>query len=114
MKYVRNEGFVFDGTVVDTGSVDLTKWAGTSKSLYLGALNPNGGSANVNYLPPIRIYYCKLWENGALVRDWVPVQRKFDGKCGLLDKVTGNLDGYYGPRADFTAHFSSGMLIIVR
>ena len=114
MKYVRNEGFVFDGTVVDAGSVDLTKWAGTSKSLYLGALNPNGGSANVDYLPPIRIYYCKLWENGALVRDWVPVQRKFDGKIGLYDKVTGNLDGYYGNRTDFTAHFSSGLLVILR
>ena len=114
MKYVRNVGFVFDGTVVDAGSVNLTKWAGTGKAIYLGALNPNGGSANADYLPPIRIYYCKLWEDGALVRDWVPVQRKFDGKIGLYDKVTGNLDGYYGNRTDFTAHFSSGMLIIVR
>lgn len=114
MKYVRDVGFEFDGTVVDAGSVNLTKWDGTSKSLYLGALNPNGGSANVAYLPPIRIYYCKLWEDGALVRDWVPVQRKFDGKIGLYDKVTGNLDGYYGDRADFTAHFSSGLLVTLR
>lgn len=114
MKYVRNKGFEFDGTVVDAGSVNLTKWDGTSKSLYLGALNPNGGSANVAYLPPIRIYYCKLWEDGALVRDWVPVQRKFDGKIGLYDKVTGNLDGYYGDRADFTAHFPSGLLVTLR
>lgn len=114
MKYVRDVGFEFDGTVVDTAPFDLTKWAGTSKSLYLGALNPNGGSANVDYLPPIRIYYCKLWEDGALVRDWVPVQRKFDGKIGLYDKVTGNLDGYYGDRTDFTAHFPSGLLVILR
>ena len=115
MKYVRNKGFEFDGTVVDAGSVNLTKWDGTSKSLYLGALNPNGGSANVAYLPPIRIYYCKLWEDGALVRDWVPVQRKFDGKIGLYDKVTGNLDGYYGDRADFTAgNPPRGLAVFVR
>lgn len=42
------------------------------------------------------------------------MQRKFDGKCGLLDKVTGNLDGYYGNRTDFTAHFLSGLIVIVR
>jgi hypothetical protein len=50
----------------------------------------------------------------ALVRDMVPVQRVYDGKCGLLDNVATNFYGYYGDRADFTAHFSSGMLIIVR
>ena len=33
MKYVRNVGFEFDGTVVDTAPFDLTKWTGTSKSL---------------------------------------------------------------------------------
>jgi len=114
MKYVRDVGFVFDGTVVDTAPFDLTKWAGTSKDLYLCGHNPNGGSANVDYIPPIRIYYCKIWKDGELVRDMVPVQRVFDGKCGLLDNVTTNFYGYYGDRADFTAHFSSGMLIIVR
>ena len=64
--------------------------------------------------PPIRIYYCKIWEDGVLVRDLVPVQRVYDGKCGLLDNVATNFYGYYGDRADFTAHFPSGMLIIVR
>ena len=114
MKYVRNEGFVFDGTVVDTAPFDLTKWAGISKDLYLCGHNPNGGSANVDYIPPIRIYYCKIWEDGELVRDMVPVQRVYDGKSGLLDNVTTNFYGYYGTRTDFTAHFSSGMLIILR
>ena len=115
MKYVRNVGFEFDGTVVDTAPFDLTTWAGTSKSLYLGALNPNGDSANVNYIPPIRIYYCKIWEDGELVRDMVPVQRVYDGKCGLLDNVTTNFYGYYGDRADFTAgNPPRGLAVFVR
>ena len=115
MKYVRNEGFSFDGSVVDTAPVDLTKWGGTSKDLYLGALNPNGGSANVDYLPPIRIYYCKIWEDGVLVRDLVPKQRVFDGKNGLLDNLTGNFYGYNGTRTDFTAFFApSGTVIVVK
>jgi len=113
MKYVLNEGFVFDGSVVDATPTILTNWEGTGKSIYLGALNANG-NVNTNYIPPIRIYYCKIWEGGELVRDMVPVQRVFDGKCGLRDNVTTNFYGYYGDRADFTAHFSSGMLIIVR
>lgn len=115
MKYVRNEGFSFDGSVVDTAPVDLTKWGGTSKDLYLGALNPNGGSANVDYLPPIRIYYCKIWEDGVLVRDLVPKQRVFDGKNGLLDNLTGNFYGYNGSRTDFTAFIPPpGTVILVK
>ena len=114
MKYVPNEGFVFDGTVIDTASVDLTKWAGTSKDLYLCANNANGASANVEQIPPIRVYYCKIWEDGDLVRDLVPVQRVFDGKNGLHDNVTGNFYGYYGTRTDFTASFPLGTVIVVR
>ena len=115
VRYVPGEGFYFDGNLVTTASVDLTKWAvEKGKDIYLCGLNPNGASANVDYIPPIRIYYCKIWEDGELVRDMVPVQRVYDGKCGLLDNVATNFYGYYGTRTDFTAHFSSGMLIIVR
>ena len=115
VRYVPGKGFYFDGNLVTTASVDLTTWAvEKGKDIYLCGLNPNGASANVDYIPPIRIYYCKIWEDGELVRDMVPVQRVYDGKCGLLDNVATNFYGYYGTRTDFTAHFSSGMLIIVR
>lgn len=53
-------------------------------SMYLFACNTNGttttGSAGV------RIYYCKIYDNGALIRDYIPVQR-LDGSVGLLDQV---------------------------
>lgn len=35
----------------------------------------------------IRIYYLKIYNNGILVRDFIPVRRKSDGKIGMLDKV---------------------------
>lgn len=35
----------------------------------------------------VRIYYLKIYNNGILVRDFIPVRRKSDGKIGMLDKV---------------------------
>lgn len=36
----------------------------------------------------IRYYYCKFYDNGSLVRDFVPCYRKADGVAGLYDRVT--------------------------
>lgn len=114
-QYVPGEGFYFDGTLVTTASVDLTTWAGTSANLFLGATNPNGGSIDTTLLAPIRIYSCKIWENGTPIHDWIPVQRKFDGKNGLYDTVTGEFLAYYGSRTDFTAFVPPpGTVIFVR
>ena len=35
----------------------------------------------------IQVYYCKIWEDGTLVRDYVPCYRKSDNVPGLFDKV---------------------------
>ena len=34
-----------------------------------------------------RLYYFKIYDNGTLVRDYVPVKRISDGAIGLYDKV---------------------------
>ena len=34
-----------------------------------------------------RIYRCKIWQNGELLRDFIPVQRKSDDEVGMLDIV---------------------------
>ena len=107
IKYVLGKGFYFDGTlVVAKAGIDLTKWSGTSANLFLGGHNPNGGSINTSLLAPIRIYYCKIWEDGTLKRDLLPKQRTSDGKNGLYDTVTGNF--YCGTGGDFTAGLISG------
>lgn len=35
----------------------------------------------------MRLYYLKMYTNGVLVRDFVPVRREIDGVLGLWDKV---------------------------
>ena len=90
VKYVLGEGrgFYFDGNLVDPPRTDLTKWEGPSTNLYLGACNPRGRRWDFNtaLIAPIRIYSCKIWENGALVRDFWPVL--VNGRsAGLYDAV---------------------------
>jgi hypothetical protein len=34
-----------------------------------------------------RIYSCQIWNDGTLIRNYIPVVRKSDGKAGLYDKV---------------------------
>ena len=94
-RYVPGEGFSFDGAAV-VASKSMTTWSGTAANLYLGANNPNGGGIDSNQLSPIRIYYCKIWENGVLVRNLVPKQRANDGRNGLYDEVNGGFYGFIG------------------
>ena len=94
-RYLPGEGFSLDGTAV-VASKSMTTWSGTAANLYLGANNPNGGGIDSNQLSPIRIYYCKIWENGVLVRNLVPKQRANDGRNGLYDEVHGGFYGFVG------------------
>lgn len=49
----------------------------------------------------VRIYYLKIYNDGILVRDFIPVRRKSDGKIGMLDKVENKF--YTSPNgAEFT------------
>lgn len=56
--------------------------------LYLFACNENdsGSVTNVNGIRTI--YYFKLWYEGTLIRDFIPVRRIEDGKLGMFDKIT--------------------------
>ena len=117
IKYVPEFGFYFDGELVTNATVSLTEWivdTGKGKNIFLCTCNRNGGDIDTSLNAPIRIYSCKIWENDALKCNLVPKQRVFDGKNGLYDTVRNKFYGYCGSSTDFTAHFSSGMLIIVR
>lgn len=81
----------------DTSSASITDSAGTAEKatsaiagsdnsthIALGryAVNPNAtGSGTYR----IRIYGCKIWDNDALVRDFVPCVRKSDSVAGFWD-----------------------------
>ena len=116
IKYVpgSGKGFYFDGSRIDPPKTTLTTWSGTGAPLFLGQVNPNGGNLNPTNLAPIRIYSCKIWENGTPKRNLVPKQRVLDGKNGLYDTVTGYFYAYYGDKADFTAELSpTGCMLII-
>ena len=53
-------------------------------NIYLFGLN-NNGLANPAYM---KLYYCNLWDNNKLIRDYIPVIRNSDNKPGMFDRVT--------------------------
>lgn len=70
------------------GSVALSNGPDKMYDLYLCACN-EGNSGTISNTNGIKvIYYCKLWYEKTLVRDFIPVRRKTDGKIGLFDKIT--------------------------
>lgn len=54
-------------------------------NMYIFNVNNNGSSKEGS---SAKLYSCKIYDNGTLIRDFVPVKRISDGKCGLWDKVT--------------------------
>ena len=56
-------------------------------SLYLNNVNTSGASYDSTLLSN-KLYYTMIWNNGNLVRNFVPVIRKSDNKPGLLDLAT--------------------------
>ena len=52
--------------------------------LYLGACDDTGVAESPLAM---RLYSCKVYDNGTLVRDYVPMKRKRDEKVFLYDKV---------------------------
>ena len=74
----------------DNGTGTVTCASGTftcPKSLTLFAVNNNG---SIGY-GKVGICFCKIYDNGTLVRDLWPALRNADGAIGMYDKVTDRL-----------------------
>lgn len=67
----------FDGSVVKTCT--NAEWQDENELKLFGLTGGQDASAI--------LYYCKIWEDDVLVRDFVPCYRKSDNAVGLLDKV---------------------------
>ncbi len=67
------------GDTVHSASHTASTFSGASLTLF--------ALYRVGYPPPTggwnALYYCKIWDNDVLVRDFIPVKRKSDGVCGL-------------------------------
>lgn len=86
-----------DGSSYHTYSA--TTWS-TSLPIFLFARNNNGSVNDIG--GTVRIYSCQLYENGTLMRDYVPCISP-SGKVGLYDKVTKRFYGNSG-----TGNFIAG------
>ena len=69
-------------------------------SIYLFAHSKNGALVIKDNNPPIRLHSCKIYDNGTLVRDYVPVQN--NGYVCLYDRVNGTYANNRGS-GSFTA-----------
>ncbi len=61
--------------------------SGTTYDLYLFTFN-EGGTPDSRYFIG-KTKYCKIWENGVLVRNMIPCYRKSDNVIGMYDTVNG-------------------------
>ena len=67
------------------GTVGRTAFGDNSLSLYLGVINANGSGTDRPFVG--KIYSMRIWDNGELVRFFVPARDK-DGNIGFYDLVT--------------------------
>ena len=51
--------------------------------------NNDGGVVQYNIFNG-KMYFCKIYDNGVLARDFIPCYRKADNKAGMYDLVSGN------------------------
>jgi hypothetical protein len=91
---------IINGTEYGT----LEHGGGTStEPLYMNTFG--GAPGNAAYTAPAKLYYCKIWQNGALVRDFIPYNSS-SGEVGMLDLVENKLY-----KSDGTAQFTAGNLM---
>lgn len=78
--------------IIDDTEVGVLQGTFTSNTHPLLLFTENANNTTVpdaNYRFRGNIYYCKIYQSGILVRDYVPALRNQDGIAGMLDKVNG-------------------------
>jgi hypothetical protein len=100
IKAFQSNKIIINGTEYGT----LEHGGGTStEPLYMNTFG--GAPGNAAYTAPAKLYYCKIWQNGALVRDFIPYNSS-SGEVGMLDLVENKLY-----KSDGTAQFTAGNLM---
>lgn len=80
---VNKDAAYLNGTQI--GTVGRTSFGENTLSLYLGVINANGSGTDRPFVG--KIYSSRIWDNGELVRFFVPARDK-DGNIGFYDLVT--------------------------
>lgn len=79
---IKNSKYYVDN--IEKSTLSTQTVFDNNKNIYLFALNNNGTSSQHGTL---KIYDCKIWKDGVLVRNYIPCYRKSDMVVGLYDLV---------------------------
>lgn len=75
-----------NNVVVNMTGIQTTNVSGTKPTFKLLGYNSSATTVTTPYGYRY-LYSAKLYDNGVLVRDYIPVKRKSDNKCGLYDMM---------------------------
>lgn len=83
-----------------------TQVTDTNNPIYLlaGKYSNAQPISNFDYFYTGRMYYCKIYDNDILVRDFIPAVRDSDSQAGFYDLVTNQFFTNAGTGADFTTN----------
>ena len=90
-KTSERDWYTIEPKLGDTSMVSGRGWGDKNWHIFGNAYN--GGAC------PLRLYYLKMYTDGVLVRDFIPVQRSSDGVYGMYDNVSGEFFGNSGSGA---------------
>ena len=72
----------------------------TSGNDFLLAMNQSNSSSTGVWPCKCKVWFCKIYDNGTLVRNFVPVVRKPDGEAGFYDTVNNQFYGKKNANAE--------------
>ena len=103
---INKTTFTLDGYSQST--VSATSFE-KSYNAYIFSINDNGSAMNISQANlTMKLYSLKIWDNGTLVRDFVPCVNK-DGEAGLYDITPGAEKKFYSN--DGTGTFEAGPVL---
>ena len=106
---INKTTFILDGYLRNT--VSATAFEKTHNA-YIFAINQNGRPLNNSgQYGKFKLYSLKIWDNGTLVREFVPCVNK-DGEAGLYDITPGAEKKFYSN--DGTGEFEAGPELVAR
>ena len=95
-----------DSGIVKVGNSSISVEMGTFQSQYTMFLFGVNNADSLQYPAKMKLYSCKIYDNGTLVRDFVPCQNT-DGEIGLWDDVSSLFYANSG-----TGTFTAGPIVI--
>lgn len=104
------DGIVWDGVEYPATNEEKETWTSSAHLWLFG-----GKYSSTNRLSASRIYRCRLYDDGVLVRNYIPCKRLSDGTLGLYDIVNDafytTASGIMHGKVDFTPNYVTNGLV---